>query len=106
MPGMFVAKAGVMRLVFSCLLVLVTGCGTIASDGSDADYRSAVLQRASAEFGCPSNEITLTYIDHSTYVATGCGYTATYVCDLQMPTAGTSVCQRDPSLERGDAGSS
>ncbi len=95
-----------MRLVFSCLLVIVTGCGTTASDGSDMDYRTAVLQRASAEFGCPSNEITLTYIDHSTYVAAGCGYRATYVCDLQMPAAGTSVCQRDPPLEPDDAGSS
>jgi len=95
-----------MRPLLSLLLLFAAGCGTTASDGSDADYRAAVLQRASAEFDCPSSEITLTYIDHSTYVAAGCGYRATYVCDLQMPMPGTSVCQRDPALEPDDAGSS
>jgi hypothetical protein len=89
-------------VVFSFLLACDVGT---AEDGSDTDYEAMVLHRASIEFDCPEAQITITEIDHETYMAEGCGYRATYECIVASTTAGPNECQRAPDLEPEDAGS-
>jgi len=85
------------------LLFALAGCDvTTASNPSDLDYDQAVLHRASIEFPCASSAITVTEIDHTTYLAEGCGYRATYECGL---TSDLTACQRVPELVPVDAGS-
>ncbi len=82
--------------------LLLAACDvSTASTPSDQDYEQDVLHRASIEFPCASTAITVTEIDHWTYLAEGCGYRATYECGLS--TAG--ACQRAPDLEPIEAGS-
>ncbi len=89
--------------VIACSLLLACDVST-ATDGSDQDYEAMVLHRASIEFDCPSTEITITPIDHVTYMAEGCGFRATYECSLTATTSGPNECQRAPDLEPLDAG--
>ncbi len=88
-------------IAFSFLVACDVGT---ASDGSDADYEAMVLHRASIEFDCPAAQITITEIDHETYMAEGCGYRATYECIVAASDYGPNECQRAPDLEPEDAG--
>jgi len=80
-------------------------CDVGVATGSDADYQSMVLNRASIEFDCPAAQITIIEIDHYTYMAEGCGYRATYECIVSEGETGPNECQRAPDLEPIDAGS-
>ncbi len=91
------------RIVLACSFVLACDVST-ATTGSDADYQTLVSHRASIEFDCPENAITITPIDHYTYVAEGCGYRATYECTLTGDGTGPNECQRAPDLVPIDAG--
>jgi hypothetical protein len=85
--------------------VLVAGCDVAtATDGSDQDYESEVQHRASIEFSCAPNDVVVTEIDHTTYMAEGCGYRATYECNVSTGDNGPSPCTRAPDLEPIDAG--
>lgn len=83
--------------------LLLAACDvSTASTPSDLDYEQEVQHRASIEFSCASSAITVTEIDHYTYLAEGCGYRATYECGLSSEPA---ACQRAPDLEPIEAGS-
>jgi hypothetical protein len=85
------------------LLLPLTACDvSTASNPSDLDYEAAVLHRATIEFPCASSAITVTEIDHTTYLAEGCGYRVTYECGL---TSDVTACQRVPDLVPVEAGS-
>lgn len=45
----------------------------------------AVHTRAANEFACPSNQVEVRALGGSAFVATGCGQTATYVCQRENP---------------------
>jgi hypothetical protein len=101
---MVVAMRGGMRCILVLASVMCACDVSTASGPSDQDYEAIVLNQASVEFGCPSANITVTFIDHYTYLAEGCGYRATYECVLQPSTYGPNECQRAPTLEPLDAG--
>jgi hypothetical protein len=58
------------RLPTVASFALVLGCGAVE-----------VGDRAASDFACPHDDVTVDRVGTSGYVATGCGWRATYVCE-------------------------
>lgn len=85
------------------LLAALASTALACSDYDSTDYSAQVRSRAAAEFHCDATEIRLTPIGDKhgthTFVADGCGCTATYICAWKD----YDSCNREPTLEPADA---
>lgn len=87
------------RLLLALSFAALAGIGAGCSSYDNTDYSGEVRQRAAAEFKCDEASIQLTGVGDNhgvhTWVATGCGCTATYICQWKD----YDSCNREPTLE-------
>ncbi len=75
------------------ITVLLASClGPPSQAHLDRDFEAIVLQRASLEFPCATDQLDVEALGGEAYRATGCGGYATYECTLTDDDI--EVCER------------